>query len=278
MTYIFFFFFQAEDGIRDHCVTGVQTCALPIYRLGDLVDRADRHVPILFGVWLGPLITALGGALGSRRLLRLGAVLCAGATAAMADIGLRAVVPGANDNLAAVGVLVALAQVLRERPVPGVRVLLVSTGSEESFSEGMQAFGRRHFPALPREGTEFVCLECVGSRELVVVEGEGMLRMRDYPIACREALGGAAADAGVAVRRGLRTIAATDGIIGLRAGYPTATLGGIDPHTMFPSNYHWPTDVPDNVHWESAEGALAICEALLRNRVSERAPLAMGSS
>ena len=25
-----FFFFQAEGGIRDHCVTGVQTCALPI--------------------------------------------------------------------------------------------------------------------------------------------------------------------------------------------------------------------------------------------------------
>ena len=29
--FFFFFFFQAEDGIRDHCVTGVQTCALPIY-------------------------------------------------------------------------------------------------------------------------------------------------------------------------------------------------------------------------------------------------------
>src|SRR5215204_6878966 len=29
----FFFFFQAEDGIRDHCVTGVQTCALPIYEV-----------------------------------------------------------------------------------------------------------------------------------------------------------------------------------------------------------------------------------------------------
>src|SRR5438034_7402667 len=28
----FCFFFQAEDGIRDHCVTGVQTCALPIYK------------------------------------------------------------------------------------------------------------------------------------------------------------------------------------------------------------------------------------------------------
>src|SRR5690606_39285907 len=28
---IFFFFFQAEDGIRDFHVTGVQTCALPIF-------------------------------------------------------------------------------------------------------------------------------------------------------------------------------------------------------------------------------------------------------
>src|SRR3712207_295976 len=33
-----FFFFQAEDGIRDIGVTGVQTCALPIF-YGDLKDR-----------------------------------------------------------------------------------------------------------------------------------------------------------------------------------------------------------------------------------------------
>src|SRR2546429_2709056 len=30
MSYDWFFFFQAEDGIRDVAVTGVQTCALPI--------------------------------------------------------------------------------------------------------------------------------------------------------------------------------------------------------------------------------------------------------
>src|SRR2546425_1238174 len=30
---LIFFFFQAEDGIRDKLVTGVQTCALPIYLL-----------------------------------------------------------------------------------------------------------------------------------------------------------------------------------------------------------------------------------------------------
>ena len=33
LLFLFFFFFQAEDGIRDHCVTGVQTCALPILEL-----------------------------------------------------------------------------------------------------------------------------------------------------------------------------------------------------------------------------------------------------
>src|SRR2546425_8201017 len=33
---MFFFFFQAEDGIRDKLVTGVQTCALPIYFLARL--------------------------------------------------------------------------------------------------------------------------------------------------------------------------------------------------------------------------------------------------
>src|SRR2546426_9157093 len=41
----FFFFFQAEDGIRDYKVTGVQTCALPIYarRGGEEQDHRDEH-------------------------------------------------------------------------------------------------------------------------------------------------------------------------------------------------------------------------------------------
>src|SRR2546430_4153730 len=37
---LFFFFFQAEDGIRDLTVTGVQTCALPIF------DRLDGRANV----------------------------------------------------------------------------------------------------------------------------------------------------------------------------------------------------------------------------------------
>src|SRR2546422_7124533 len=42
-----FFFFQAEDGIRDVAVTGVQTCALPICRFAraSASSRAYRYVP-----------------------------------------------------------------------------------------------------------------------------------------------------------------------------------------------------------------------------------------
>src|SRR5262249_59225175 len=38
---VFFFFFQAEDGIRDWSVTGVQTCALPIFLAQ--VDQVHRR-------------------------------------------------------------------------------------------------------------------------------------------------------------------------------------------------------------------------------------------
>src|SRR5699024_11451634 len=38
LVFLFFFFFQAEDGIRDRNVTGVQTCALPIYRFYELIN------------------------------------------------------------------------------------------------------------------------------------------------------------------------------------------------------------------------------------------------
>src|SRR2546426_1398748 len=38
----FFFFFQAEDGIRDYKVTGVQTCALPISIDGSVQAGVER--------------------------------------------------------------------------------------------------------------------------------------------------------------------------------------------------------------------------------------------
>src|SRR5207245_8224013 len=54
--YYIFFFFQAEDGIRDATVTGVQTCALPISSLGwrfsleTALTKPDAHLSAAFGL------------------------------------------------------------------------------------------------------------------------------------------------------------------------------------------------------------------------------------
>src|SRR5438034_11417943 len=42
------FFFQAEDGIRYHCVTGVQTCALPIL-IDEIGGSDEEHAAELLG-------------------------------------------------------------------------------------------------------------------------------------------------------------------------------------------------------------------------------------
>jgi len=181
--------------------------------------------------------------------------------------GDRGVKPEANDNLAAVGALTTLAGSLQREPVQGLQVLLVSTGSEESFSEGMRAFARRHFPVLPRERTEIICLECLGGPTLLVVEGEGMLRMRDYPRPARDALARAAADARIPITRGLKTVAATDALVALRAGYPVATLASID-ETYLPLNYHGPTDRPEALYWDTIADAIAVCEQFMRSRAT----------
>lgn len=233
-----------------------------------LFERATRWPPIMGLVFGGPAAVALGSLLGLRRLTILGTALSLASAGVMAEIGSRGVVPGANDNLTGVAVLVALAAALRERPVEGVRVLLVSNGAEESNEDGIQAFGRRHFPTLPPEHTLFVSVDTVGSPELVLIESEGFLRQFDYPDDAKELVSAAAADAGVHLRRGLRLSFATDGLIPLRAGYPTASLGSVSEYRV-PSNYHWPTDLPDNVIWESVVDCVRLCESLAR-RVAAR--------
>jgi hypothetical protein len=228
-----------------------------------LLERSNTSPPLMAPVFAGPALVALGALTGSRRLLRTGTTIALGTTAVMAEIGSRDAVPGANDNLTGVATLLGVATDLAERPLSGLRVLLVSTGSEEGFMEGMQAFAARHFPHLPPDRTHVVCVDTVGSPELTLIEGEGMLRMREYPDDFKELVADCARTTGVRLRRGLRFRNATDGLIALKAGYPTATIGSVTSHKV-PSNYHWPSDTAENVDHSSVDDAVTLCTAIAR--------------
>src|SRR5438128_6584108 len=62
--FFFFFFFQAEDGIRDATVTGVQTCALPIFAI------APGLMIVITAVVLNLLGDSVRGALDPKARLR----------------------------------------------------------------------------------------------------------------------------------------------------------------------------------------------------------------
>lgn len=213
---------------------------------------------------VGPALVTLGAALGSGRLRRLGTFWSAVTLALLADVARSPVVAGANDNLSSVVVLLDVAERLAERPAAGVRVLLLSTGSEESFMEGMRGFIVRHRERLDPARTRFLALECVGSPHLMLMEGEGMLLMRDHDLGLREEVQTAADAIGVRLWRGLRLGAGgTDALPALRAGYRAACLAACT-ELKTPANYHWPTDVAENLSWPTIYQAADVAESLIR--------------
>lgn len=231
-------------------------------RLG-LIERTDTSPALMAPVLGGPLLAALGALSGRRALAKLGLLLGLGSAAAMADIGLRPVVPGANDNGAACIALLALARRFQEDPPQGVRVILLSTGSEESFSEGMKAFGERHFPELPRESTLFLCLEALGSDHLLVLRGEGFLKMNEYSPRALAFMDGLAEEMGIQLFPNLRLHNGTDGLEPLAAGYQTAVLASCT-NLKQPAHYHWPDDISDNVDFNTLQRAVELCDAATR--------------
>jgi hypothetical protein len=231
-----------------------------------LLARAKKPPPQWWIGLAGPLCT-IGGALVSRHQRRLagaGLVLGALGTALVADVWRSQTVPGANDNLSGVAALVALAELLRERPVPGMRVLLVSCGAEETLQDGVRAFLARHRHELDPQRTWFVNLDTVGSPHLVMLEGEGPVWMEDYTgPSLRDLLAARAQLLGIDLERGFRARSSTDSVIPSRAGYPIATLVSVTDWRS-PANYHLPSDIPANLDYSTVADATRLVHELAR--------------
>lgn len=245
-------------------------------RFPDQYARGLFHPPLLWLTLLGPLLALVAALRGGGRAAGAARVLTIGTMLAMLDIGRRPVVPGANDNLSAVAVVLGLARRLRERPVQGVRVLLVCAGAEESFSEGMAAWGRRHFPDLPRETTWVIAVDSVGSPTLCLPLSEGFLRAYDYDPSLRRDAAEVAGELGVPLAPDFRFSFASDAQIAHHAGYRCMLVSSID-ELRTPSNYHWPTDTADRIDYGTVADATAVVDGVIR-RLAEPAPQASSSS
>jgi len=238
-----------------------------VERFPGIVERIDTSPPNWWPPILAPALAGAGALRGSRRMMIAGAAMSAIAAAAFADIARSPVVPGANDNLSAVALLVALAERLRDRPVKGVRVLLVSLGAEETLQGGIYGFIERHKSDLDRDRSYFLNFDTVGSPELIMLEGEGTTVMEDYfhrPF--RDLVVRAAERAEAPLRRGLRSRNSTDAVLMSRAGYPTACFSSFDRHKAL-SNYHLMSDTPENVDYRTVMHAVTVAEAVVRELV-----------
>jgi hypothetical protein len=229
----------------------------------EIVEAMTTNPPLWWVVLAGPVFASVGSALGRTGLRRCGLLVSLGALAAMVDIGSRRSVPGANDNLSGVAVLIALAAALLRDPVQGVRVLLVSAGAEEALQQGIRGFARRHFPDLDPARTFFLNLDTVGSGRLVLLEGEGPVRMRDYDPAFKDLVAECAAVEGIPLLRGLRARNSTDGAVPLAHGYPTATVVSVDERKLMP-HYHLNSDLPEHVDLGSVASAARLAGAVTR--------------
>jgi Peptidase family M28 len=227
-----------------------------------LLESNDTSPPLMWPVVGGPALVAAGAALGSRGLTGLGTLASAGTAAFMAHIGAGEVVPGANDNGTGCVAQLAIARALAERPPENTRVLFLST-SEEALCEGMGLFMERHARELPVESTFFLCLDTIGSPHLLVLRGEGMLKLREYPTQPLGLLDSTAEELGIELFPNLRLRNATDGIFPLAAGYPCVSVASCNKWKN-PSNYHWKTDTPENVDYDTVTDAIRLSEAVIR--------------
>jgi hypothetical protein len=165
-------------------------------------------------------------------------------------------VAGANDNASGVAVLMRLA-----RMDWGGRVWFVVTGSEETGMIGSRAFIDQHRDSL--DGARLLNIDNVGAGRLIAVSAEGVLRERR---ADRKMLQ-AAIEAGVDDEpfKGLPT----DATVLLRERMPAMTLLAVNAEGV-PPNWHWPTDVIENIDPTALDRATAVARSVLEKMVLER--------
>lgn len=170
--------------------------------------------------------------------------------------------PGANDDLSGVAVSMSIAEKMSVgEEDTDIEYIFLVTGSEESHCNGMREFVQGFKGEIPKEGTFFINLECVGGGGIKYVTDEGFIVMQRHHHTLIQICETAAKKFGLNFGPAI-TVAHSDSIVPLARGYKSIGIIGLNENSL-PSNYHTMNDKEENIDYSKLEEAQRILECVL---------------
>jgi hypothetical protein len=209
----------------------------------------------VYGVFAAPLLYALAALTGWEVFSWIALYLAlnhflgwfSGVTA---DLGPYS--PGANDNAASVGLLLALAERLKQEPLAHTEVWLAFTGCEETGCDGLLKLLEQHGEQL--KNAIFIDFELPGiGDQPVYLQTEGVLHKRRIPAAVEELARLAGQDFDLKPMRAARVGAFTEGGALWEHGYQAVTLLTLRKGSALLPEWHRLTDIPGHLQVTALE-------------------------
>lgn len=167
---------------------------------------------------------------------------------------------GANDNASGVGILLSLAEQLRNR-CPNLDLWCLVTGAEEAGTFGMVRFLEQHGEQF--KDAWFLNLDNVGAGNFHFMSGEGMFpTWRSDPDLVRLCQQVRDAHPELGVQQGVYNLMSTDALPALARGFKAISFLAVDERGLLP-NWHWLSDTLENVEERTLEQGLQFMRYLL---------------
>lgn len=175
---------------------------------------------------------------------------------------------GANDNASGVGVLLAAAERLAKEPLQNTEVWVAATGCEEAGLVGMLNLLKRHGQEL--QDALIVNLDGLGAGELKYVTGEGLLKAcPSDPELLMFSAEVVRENPGLPFAPQEDRSLGTDAAGALIHGYRAMSIMALDEDGVLP-NWHWETDVVENLDEKNLRDAETFVDLLLKKIDQEK--------
>ena len=209
---------------------------VPVGLMSSVILLLIFAVDIFVNAWFWPLLT-LPFALG-----------VAGIFVLTLQADLTPYTAGANDNATGAGIVLTLAERIKNEPLVNTSIWMVLSGCEEVGCYGADAFAQAHGDQL--NGAAWITLDTLGSpggRPCYLTRETFLLTARSDPDLVTLAEGVASQHPELNARAHHKFSGAyTEGSIGAKHGFRVLTLISLTPEGK-PTEWHRPTDVVENV-------------------------------